>query len=804
MDTYANTPASGEDRTGPGLVTKTLCGASLLLRSIWLFFPGLLILVLAIFAFWSLSQGKDVILFCLEGEWRRGWVLLIALIFWAFITWYSGRLVAHNHETLSKVPIEGTDILLGKALLDQAPRFLAFGAFGVIILAIRCYDQEHVSAWLIIAELILYVLASYLFTRYRKPINTLLAQQDRDAINKSIITPPFRKLFMYRRAAWTLIAVSFIVASLVWSPDRAEIIALLLTVMQLSFLFLVITRRTAGDCRLCLAKEPPLGSSFGDRLLTGVLGGERLNSEHHTPKEIEEAEDEIRIERTVFKLLNFISLIAVPIYLAAICSMHFARLISPMPFVLLAFGVLLGFSNIVSLLSHRRQINFHFVLLFLVFLIGLKVEPHWISTQPYMGSATDSIFHRRVGLRVYLSHWINSPLRSAHLTDGDSSTYPVFIVLADGGASRSGYWTASVLGHLDSATAKGKFRFRDHLFCLSGASGGSVGNGSYFAALAEHLPGDTIRQSTTHFLGHDFLSFTLARMLGPDLVAPVFDWFAGDRAWALEHSIEESGDPIMDRAVRRSFSEYLPYSRDTLPGGRNSLPIIFINTTRMQDGQPGVVSNIDIDSIAKGNRIDVLDLLSPDRDIHLSTCMVMGARFPYVSPAGRIRNQYFVDGGYFDNSGAGIVHEMLQEIEILRQDSTFADNRALKKLRFYVLHITNTPFSADAPEPVHPFKNDLLAPLVTLAGSYSTQTDVNDYRLNNYIDKYNKDTSHITVNLYKQTKDTSFPMSWVISSRMLKSMQWRTRQPNLDIIIQRLNAGDANVFRGLGEKSYPR
>jgi predicted acylesterase/phospholipase RssA len=399
---------------------------------------------------------------------------------------------------------------------------------------------------------------------------------------------------------------------------------------------------------------------------------------------------------------------------------------------------------------------------------------------------------------------MNSPVRSAQLTGGDSSTYPVFIVLADGGASRSGYWTASVLGHLDAATAGGKFPFRQHLFCLSGASGGSVGNGSYFCALAEQLHSDTIRQSTMHFLGHDFLSFTLARMLGPDLIAPVFDWFAKDRAWALEHSLEESGDEVMDRAVRTRFSNYLPFTKDAQPTVRNSLPIIFINTTRMQDGQPGVVSNIDIDSIAKGNRIDVLDSLEPDKDIHLSTCMVMGARFPYVSPAGRIKDQYFVDGGYFDNSGAGIVHEMLQEIELLRQDSTFVDRAALRKLRFYVLHITNTPFSASPTESVHPFKNDLLAPLVTLAGSYSTQTDVNDYRLNNYIDKYNKDTSHITVNLYQKTKDTSFPLTWVISDRMLRSMEWRIHQPSLDKIIERLNAGDANVFKGLGERSYPQ
>ena len=57
------------------------------------------------------------------------------------------------------------------------------------------------------------------------------------------------------------------------------------------------------------------------------------------------------------------------------------------------------------------------------------------------------------------------------------SEYPVFFVLADGGASRSGYWVASVLGMLHDST-NGKFD--DHLFALSGASGGKRGQWRLF------------------------------------------------------------------------------------------------------------------------------------------------------------------------------------------------------------------------------------------------------------------------------------------------------------------------------------
>ena len=56
----------------------------------------------------------------------------------------------------------------------------------------------------------------------------------------------------------------------------------------------------------------------------------------------------------------------------------------------------------------------------------------------------------------------------------------------------------------------------------------------------------------------------------------------------------------------------------------------------MQDGRPGVISNIKIESSAFGKRIDVLGLLKKDTDMRLSTAVIMGARFPYLSPAGRI------------------------------------------------------------------------------------------------------------------------------------------------------------------------
>ena len=225
---------------------------------------------------------------------------------------------------------------------------------------------------------------------------------------------------------------------------------------------------------------------------------------------------------------------------------------------------------------------------------------------------------------------------------------------------------------------------------------------------------------------------------------------------------------------------------------------------RSQDASPAVISNILIESDDFrnnyfNNRIDVLNMLDTANDMKLSTAVVLGASFPYISPAGRIdvpvftknntgetelhyEKQYFVDGGYFDNSGAGVVNEMIVALHNLIRDSSdqeLAPYRAmLQKLEFFVLHISNTDPKNLKWQQVNPMTNDLLAPLQTLLGSYGTQTAVNDQRLKNYLFNLYRDTLHYTnIELYSSDRKSEFSsdsikysMNWVISNFQMTSM----------------------------------
>ncbi len=81
-------------------------------------------------------------------------------------------------------------------------------------------------------------------------------------------------------------------------------------------------------------------------------------------------------------------------------------------------------------------------------------------------------------------------------------------------------------------------------------------------------------------------------MLGPDFFSiPVFSPLGKmDRAGALEYAFENADD---NSFYPLHFDEPLD-SLVTVKNQAYDLPILCINTTRMQDGNPGIVSNITI------------------------------------------------------------------------------------------------------------------------------------------------------------------------------------------------------------------
>lgn len=714
-----------------------------LFKSLWLFFPAILFLLLAWASFWQLSQGKDLLQRTLED--RRIFALfIVAEIFWTYITWYTCYMI--SKIKLDRLPdhTEDKDTIHWRRMLTQMPRFLAFSCLTIIVVAFLKLNVAANMNWLFY---IILALSAFVY-----PAIYNFWSKQADKVNDDTKFPDkeskIKYLNKFRHTTTVALAVALIIITIF--PNYFFLIFFLI-LFQVGLVLLLVFKKKRFIVDMPVLKADEMQNTLVSKVKKNMFGKE---------------------EQFYTKVFIIVLIAGLFFYVSTIFSISVSVMIGAVPFILFAFGVLLILGSVVSFLSVYFRLNLHGVALLLAFVVGLLSEPHYTQL-PDKKIATNT-FSNRQTLSEYFKNWVE--LRKAELNDSSKKEYPVYFVLADGGASRSGYWSASAMASLDSQ-ANGKLT--SHLFCLSGASGGSVGNAAYFNLLREKHTDSTVKNAdgihiVQDYLETDFLTYTIARMLGPDVFRYVLPlWFIDDRAAALA-SVMETGSGKESRlynTMSTAFSEII-----TQKNKPYNLPIICINTTRMQDGIPAVVSNISINDPRFNKRVDLLNLLGEQRDIKMSQAVVLGASFPYLSPAGRIddttaakESNYFVDGGYFDNSGSGVVSEM---INILVQDTLY--KKYAGKLKFYVLHATNSPQGDAFLNTVNPLVNDLAAPVKTLVGAYGTQTIVNDRRLWNQLKVMYIDRDHyIKLNLYDPAIKISYPMDWVISDTALSAINKR-------------------------------
>jgi hypothetical protein len=781
------------------LCSLLLLFVSRLLKSIWLFFPGILFLVLAMWCFWTLNQGKDIIVAFTENHKAKAF-FFIAIAFWIYVTWYSARIVAYikksrQQDRIKKImgtctPDEAAQKLSNTQYFDLPPAWLnifphILGYACLLVIELAVLQSPALGADAITAG------KAFLYFFLGMVISWGLDDIVRNFAGKD--------MKLSRIIFYVMLGIFLITATLVISNPKGSIMSLLWVLLLLHAVFLLYINLRKKVIPATTNTKPFILLRWVYFLMDFLC----------IP----------RIETGYFRWFNIVSLGGLIVYLFTINSIETSWQIGPFPFVLLAFAVLLGFGNILTALSVKININLHFIIFIIAFLLGSK-ETHYVRTKRFEASTQHGIYNQRQDIQTYSRNWVTD--RGAEI-DSAKNGYPVYYVLANGGASRSGYWTASVLGQLEDATSGTTDPFSRHVFCLSGTSGGGVGVATFFSLLhgRNKMSKDvnvSYLSSARSFLGKDFLTYTLAHMLGPDYFKYIFhinNDNLSDRAGALEETIEAGARNVTDTlkvAMDEPFSNML-----ALKNQPYSLPILCINTTRMQDGNPGVVTNIRMSKEIFNNRVDVMDVLNDTLDMRLSTVSILGARFPYISPAGRVdqwlpekmRNQkndsmlihYFVDGGYFDNSGAGVVQEMMRSL-LIQADTTkdLVFKRRVARLHLMVVHITNSPVGVVPLSSVGPLKNDLSSPVLTILGAYDMQTTVNDKRLINFLNDINRDSicrsaEYYPIHLYKDAdekrkdtlRETPYAMNWFISDTTLKRMDSRLlKQPKLQLLIKRM------------------
>jgi hypothetical protein len=113
--------------------------------------------------------------------------------------------------------------------------------------------------------------------------------------------------------------------------------------------------------------------------------------------------------------------------------------------------------------------------------------------------------------------------------------------------------------------------------------------------------------------------------------------------------------------------DFLDIWRDLLAGAQPSrwTPLVFSNGTHVQTGKRIITAPVKIGPDAFEDAVDFFDAFG--RPVRASTAVLNSARFPVVSPAGRITGVHgtvghVVDGGYFENGGLETAYDVARAV----------------------------------------------------------------------------------------------------------------------------------------------
>lgn len=245
--------------------------------------------------------------------------------------------------------------------------------------------------------------------------------------------------------------------------------------------------------------------------------------------------------------------------------------------------------------------------------------------------------------------------------------YPVYIVAAEGGGMYAAVHTAATLGRLQDSCP----RFAQHVFALSGVSGGSVGSALFAAAASQSAKNEkdlacealskdsgAFQAVAEKFFDNDFLTPLILGALFPDLLQlflpfPVYPF---DRARLLESIFEAA----WARAVPSGPNPWQASFR-SLWHPKGATPALVLNTTVTSSGGREFIAPFQFNirtAFQSGN------FVGAEIDLPLSTAAGASARFPWVTPAATIgkgaNKIQVVDGGYFENSAIETAHDLIR------------------------------------------------------------------------------------------------------------------------------------------------
>lgn len=271
---------------------------------------------------------------------------------------------------------------------------------------------------------------------------------------------------------------------------------------------------------------------------------------------------------------------------------------------------------------------------------------------------------------VYVNQIERDSLKSAFVKWSDANipevrdslkkdTIPVYFIAAQGGGIRGMKWTALLLDALNKKTGG---NFMKHTFCMSGVSGGGVGEVLYLAYLKD---GFSDKEKFSRFLGDDYLSPVLASYAFPEMLQKIIpchvNYFERTKslgtAWASEYEKTFNSKTLFEPFLN------LWYEKGNLNTG---IPSVFINGTLAETGQRVITSNLVLPPSSSFEYIDFHD--GAQGDIAMNAAALNCCRFSGITPGALYKKNdrsmgHIIDGGFRENTGIGTLLLMLNKLE---------------------------------------------------------------------------------------------------------------------------------------------
>ncbi|MBI3882327.1 MAG: hypothetical protein HY301_20000 [Verrucomicrobia bacterium] len=446
--------------------------------------------------------------------------------------------------------------------------------------------------------------------------------------------------------------------------------------------------------------------------------------------------------------------------------------------LLLAVATWINLGSLVIYWGHRYRVPIFTLLIGWLLACSYFNDSHDIRTLPKQPGAP-----RAADITDALNDWYDAT--TALYPNAHGTNRPLYLVAAAGGGVRAAYWTGIVLGELEDRAREQGTSFAAHTFALSGVSGGALGEVT-FAALRAHVVTNNYRATAGRLLDDDFLAALVAKLAFADLLQLVlpFPVRRFDRARALEDAWAAAWRKELKMNVLEETLADL-YAQTNADQIRP--PHLLLNGTCVETGQRIITRDLEIEPRVwrNGHLVDdgdFLDTLSAARElsnapIRLSTAAHQSARFTYFSPAGRFPDgTHVVDGGYFENSGATTLMNLLTVIE---QHMALTNNVAKwSNVKPVIVLIDNDPIRNPSPKvrPVR-FMSETLSPVLALLhtrdarGSYASQEAL-DYGPRVFeFHLYERPPS--TDDQGQARVPVELPLGWSLSGAAIKEMEYQ-------------------------------